>query len=42
MIRNRKVKDPIVAITKGMSEGRSLEKALDLLLWIKLYKKEIK
>ena len=27
MIRNRKVKDPIVAITKGMSEGRSLEKA---------------
>ena len=42
MIRNRKVKDPIVAITKAMSEGRSLEKALDYFLWIKLYKKEIK
>ena len=31
MIRNRKVKDPIVAITKGMSEGKSLDKALDFL-----------
>ncbi len=39
MIRNRKVKDPIVAITKGMSEGRSLEKALDLLPMDKIIKK---
>ena len=31
MIRDRKVKAPIVAITKGMSEGKSLEKALDQL-----------
>lgn len=31
MIRERKVKEPIVAITKSMSEGRSLEKALDML-----------
>ena len=26
MIRNRKVQEPIVAITKCMSEGKSLEK----------------
>nr|WP_317333088.1 DUF362 domain-containing protein [uncultured Romboutsia sp.] len=39
MIRNRKVKDPIVAITKGMTEGRSLEKALDLLPVDKIIKK---
>ena len=39
MIRNRKVKDPIVAITKGMSEGRSLEKALDLLPMDKIIQK---
>ena len=28
---NRKIKEPIVAITKGMTEGQSLEKALDML-----------
>ena len=39
MIRNRKVKDPIVAITKGMSEGRSLEKSLDLLPMDKIIQK---
>jgi uncharacterized protein (DUF362 family) len=31
MIRERKVNKPIVAIEKGMSEGRALEKALDML-----------
>lgn len=31
MIRERRVVKPIVAIEKGMSEGRSLEKALDML-----------
>lgn len=31
MIRDRKVKEPIVAITKAHSEGNSLKKALDLL-----------
>lgn len=31
MIRERKVKEPIVAITKAMNEGKSLEKALELL-----------
>lgn len=30
-MRNRRVKEPIVAITKAFSEGKSLEKALDLL-----------
>ena len=39
MIRNRKVKEPIVAITKGMSEGKSLEKALDFLPMDKIIKK---
>ena len=34
-----KVKDPIVAITKAMSEGRSLEKALDLLPMDKIIQK---
>ena len=28
---NRKIKEPIVAITKDMTEGQSLEKALDML-----------
>lgn len=31
MRENRKIKEPIVAITKAHSEGKSLEKALDLL-----------
>ena len=31
MRHNRKIKEPIVAITKGMTEGQSLEKALDML-----------
>lgn len=31
MRENRRVKEPIVAITKAMTEGRSLEKSLDLL-----------
>ncbi|MGL6106637.1 DUF362 domain-containing protein [Romboutsia sp.] len=31
MIRERKIKEPIVAITKAITEGKSLEKALDLL-----------
>ena len=31
MRENRKIKEPIVAITKSMMEGKSLEKALDLL-----------
>lgn len=31
MIRERKVKEPIVAIEKGINEGKALEKALDLL-----------
>ncbi|MBQ3421574.1 MAG: DUF362 domain-containing protein [Romboutsia sp.] len=39
MIRNRKVKEPIVAITKAMSEGKSLEKALDFLPMDKIIKK---
>ena len=39
MIRNRKVKAPIVAITKGMTEGRSLEKALNLLPMDKIIQK---
>lgn len=39
MIRSRKVQAPIVAITKGMSEGKSLEKALDLLPMDKIINK---
>ena len=39
MIRNRKVKEPIVAITKAMSEGKSLEKALDFLPMDKIIQK---
>ncbi|MCC3868888.1 DUF362 domain-containing protein [Terrisporobacter mayombei] len=31
MRENRKIKEPIVAITKALTEGESLEKALDLL-----------
>ena len=31
MRHNRKIKEPIVAITKGMTEGQALEKALDML-----------
>ena len=31
MRENRRVKEPIVAITKALTEGKSLEKALDLL-----------
>lgn len=31
MIRERKIKEPIVAISKAMSEGKSLKKALDML-----------
>ncbi len=31
MRENRKIKEPIVAITKAITEGKSLEKALDLL-----------
>ena len=31
MRHNRKIKEPIIAITKGMTEGHSLEKALDIL-----------
>ena len=31
MIRDRKVKEPIVAITKAMTESNSLKKALDML-----------
>lgn len=31
MRENRKIKEPIVAITKSLTEGKSLEKALDLL-----------
>ncbi|UEL49136.1 DUF362 domain-containing protein [Terrisporobacter hibernicus] len=31
MRENRKIKEPIVAITKALTEGKSLEKALDLL-----------
>lgn len=31
MIRKRKIKEPIVAITKALSESKSLEKALDML-----------
>lgn len=31
MRENRRVKEPIVAITKSLTEGKSLEKALDLL-----------
>ena len=31
MRENRKIKEPFVAITKGLTEGKSLEKALDLL-----------
>ena len=30
MRHDRKIKEPIVAITKGMTEGQSLEKALDM------------
>ncbi len=39
MIRERKVKEPIVAITKAISEGKSLEKALDLLPMDKVIQK---
>lgn len=39
MIRDRKVKTPIVSITKGMSEGKSLEKALDFLPMDKIIQK---
>ena len=31
MRENRKIKEPVVAITKALTEGKSLEKALDLL-----------
>ena len=30
-MRTRKIKEPIVAITKAMTESKSLEKALDML-----------
>ncbi|MEG2789606.1 MAG: DUF362 domain-containing protein [Romboutsia sp.] len=39
MIRERKIKEPIVAIEKGMSEGKSLEKALNLLPMDKIINK---
>lgn len=39
MIRNRKIKEPIVAITKGITEGSSIEKALDFLPIEKIIKK---
>ena len=39
MRKNRKIKEPIVAITKALTEGKSLEKALDLLPIDKIIKK---
>ena len=39
MRHNRKIKEPIIAITKGMTEGHSLEKALDILPVDKIIKK---
>ncbi|WP_337814709.1 DUF362 domain-containing protein [Intestinibacter sp.] len=39
MRHNRKIKEPIIAITKGMTEGHSLEKALDMLPVDKIIKK---
>ena len=39
MRENRRVKEPIVAITKALTEGKSLEKALDLLPIDKIIKK---
>ncbi|MDK2564056.1 DUF362 domain-containing protein [Romboutsia sedimentorum] len=39
MIKERKVKEPIVAISKAISEGKSLEKALDLLPMDKVIQK---
>ena len=39
MRENRKIKEPIVAITKALTEGKSLEKALDLLPIDKIIKK---
>ncbi len=39
MIRERRVKEPIVAISKAISEGKSLEKALDLLPMDKVIQK---
>ena len=39
MLRQRKVKEPIVAITKAFSESKSLEKALDMLPIDKIIKK---
>ncbi|MDB8791494.1 DUF362 domain-containing protein [Romboutsia sp. 1001216sp1] len=39
MIRDRRVNEPIVAITKAMTESKSLEKALDLLPIDKIIKK---
>ncbi|WP_330617298.1 MULTISPECIES: hypothetical protein [unclassified Romboutsia] len=40
MIRERRIKEPIVSITKAMTESKSLEKALDLLPIDKIIKKE--
>ena len=39
MRHNRKIKEPIIAITKGMTEGHSLEKALDMLPVDKIIKR---
>ena len=39
MRENRRIKEPIVAITKALTEGKSLEKALDLLPIDKIIKK---
>ena len=39
MRENRKIKEPIVAITKAMTEGKSIEKALNLLPIDKIIKK---
>lgn len=39
MRHNRKIKEPIIAITKGMTESHSLEKALDILPVDKIIKK---
>ncbi|RDY23485.1 DUF362 domain-containing protein [Romboutsia maritimum] len=38
-MRERKVKDPVVAITKSLTESNSLEKALDMLPMDKIIKK---
>ena len=42
MRQNRRIKEPIVSITKALTEGNSLEKALNLLPIDEIIQKEMR